>query len=462
MINAVHLLDNENSTQLVINSDGSINSKITDGTNTVTVRHNEHVNEYELAVNLRGHVCAENTSSTPLGISGTFTGDWQDTLDFGMVVIGIKTDKNSATNGLKVEWSSDGVTADQDDMFTIMANQGKVFTFGPANRYVRVIYTNGTQAQTSFKLQTILRRVYVKPSSHRINDSIIAEDDAELVKAVLTGQNPSGNFINFQASATGNLKVTDAENGLAISKGVVTDTTFIHKFGNAPDFDTTDGAVTVWDGANDAGINLMDYIYSSTADIDSISSSNNGDTQNIEIQGLDSNYALVTQTVALTGQTRKALTTSLIRVFRMKNVDATNIAGTMYCYVNTALTAGVPTDNTKVRAVISNGNNQTLMAVYTIPAGKTGYMRDWYASVGGASKSSQYIIDVYARPFGQVFQLKHRSSISDVGTSYIQHNYNEPEVFSEKTDLEIHATATAIGVTGASVSAGFDIVLVNN
>jgi len=58
-------------------------------------------------------------------------------------------------------------------------------------------------------------------------------------------------FYNIGSTASGNLRVTDAESGLAIAKGNVVGTGFIHKFGNAPDFDTTDGEVTIWDGAED-------------------------------------------------------------------------------------------------------------------------------------------------------------------------------------------------------------------
>jgi hypothetical protein len=108
------------------------------------------------------------------------------------------------------------------------------------------------------------------------------------------------------------------------------------------------------------------------------------------------------------------------------------------------------------------GNNQTLMAVYTIPDGKTGYMRDWYASVAGANKTTNYIMELRARPTGKVFQLKHKSSLSDDGTSYIQHKYEEPEVFAARTDIEMRCQLTASGATAAAVSAGFDIVLVDD
>ena len=280
------------------------------------------------------------------------------------------------------------------------------------------------------------------------------------VFAQLSAAKDDDTVVAISATDSGNLRVTDAESGLAIAKGDVVGHAFIHKFGRAPDFDTGDGDVTIWDGADDLGTNEMQYNYSTTAIIDSLSSANAGDTQDIEVLGLDANYALVTQTITITGQTRKALSTNLIRVFRLKNVGSTDLAGDLYCYENTALTTGVPTDTTKVRAVIETGNNQTEMAVYTVPAGKTGYLRQWFASSSGAKKTTNYLMKLKARPFGQVFQLKHSASIADAAP-YL-HTYVEPEAFTEKTDIEMTAALTDTGVTEAAVSAGFDIVTVDN
>jgi len=186
-------------------------------TQTPVNRYNVNDQEYELAVNLRGHVCPINTTSIPLGTGAVFTGNWQDTLDYGVIQVGVFADKASATNGLVMQYSANGTDIDDTDTFTIKANIGKTFSFQPARRYIRVIYTNGAQAQTKFRLETTLRRVYVKPSSHRINDSIVAEDDAELVKAVLTGENPAGTFVNFQATTAGNFKVSleEVESGIS-------------------------------------------------------------------------------------------------------------------------------------------------------------------------------------------------------------------------------------------------------
>ena len=207
----------------------------------------------------------------------------------------------------------------------------------------------------------------------------------------------------------------------------------------------------------------MQYTYSTTADIGTISSSNAGDTVDIEVQGLDTNYALTTQTVTLTGQTDATLTTNLIRVFRMKNVGSTDLAGHVYLRTNgSTQTAGVPDTANTVRAMIDNGNNQTEMAVYTVPAGKTAYVRSLDATTAGANKTSNYVVEIFAKPFGQVFQLKKKFAIGDSATSLVQYNYVEPAKYDEKTDIEMRVSITAAGITGASISGGFDLVLVDN
>lgn len=406
-----------------------------------------------------GHICTDNSTTTPLLADAVFQGLWQDTLNFNFLIFGIKSDQDSATDGFMIEWSADGVTVHDDDVFSILADKGKVFTFSPARRYVRVSYTNGDTDQTTFDIQTIFKKNGSKASSHRIQDSIVAEDDAELVKNVNTGQDPDGTFRNVNVSKDGDLKISDNSSGLAIAQGNVTGTSFIHKFGYAQDFDTANGFVTVWDGAEDGEpYEKMVYTYSTTADIDTLSSDTVGNTQLTEIQGLDADYNLVVQIATLAGQTAVPLATPLIRVFRVKNINSVDYAGHVFVSVNGTLTNGIPTP-ANLRAVVHNENNQTEMAVFTIPAGKTGYMRDWYASTAGAKKDSSHTIRVIARPFGQVFQLKHTANIDVNGTSYIKHNYVEPEVFSAKTDVEIRVNTDQ---NEAGVAAGFDIVLVDN
>jgi len=421
----------------------------------------------EIAGESNGVIDDNNSTHTPINAGLTFTGSATDILDYSIIYVTVYSDVASATDGLVIEQGHTetdiaGIDWDSDDKYTIPAGIGKTYAIQPALQYLRVRYTNGGTNQTAFRLHVLAKKKYSLDSSHRIQDPIVDDDDARLVKAVVTAKTEAGDFINASATNDGNIKISNAENGLGIAKGNVTGTTFIHKFGSIPDMDDGDSPASVYDGADDAHIDQMSYVYSTTADIDSLSSDSASDTFDIEVQGLDTNYDVVIQTITLTGQTRVALTTNLIRVFRMKNVGTANNVGHIYCYVNTALTTGTPNDSTKVRAVMQPGNNQTLMAIYTIPNGKTGFVRDWYASTSGASRNTNYVMDLFARPFGKVFQLKHRTAISDNATSYIQHKYEEPEVFAAKTDIEIRASITDSPITGGSVSAGFDIVLVDD
>lgn len=411
-----------------------------------------------LAVREYSIVSTDNSTEETLNAGIAFTGEWEDILQYSVLIVTLKSNVASATDGLCVDFSHNAVDVINTDVYTIPAGVGKTFSFQPAARYFRITYTNGGTNQTTFALQSQLKSDYVKPSSHRVQDAIVNEDDAELVKAVLTGVDDDGIFQNVKTTVNGDIKINDTTSGLSIAEGNATGKEFIHKFGKAPDFDITDGDVTVWDGANDASIDAMQYTYSATADIDSLVSSNNGDTQDIEIIGLDTNYNEITQTVTLTGQTRAVLGTTLIRVFRLTNRGITDIAGIVSCYVNSAITLGVVDDKTKVRAIINDGNNQTLMATYTVPSGKKAYMRDWFASLT-SKKTSFAEIKLVARPFGEVFQVKHVSDINSDGTSYIQHKYEEPEVFLAKTDIELRAS-TSVDANG--VSGGFDIVLIND
>lgn len=140
----------------------------------------------------RGVIDTNNSSTTPLGAGATFTGTVTEILDFSHISVYIFTDQDSASEGLIVEWSQDGTNFDENDMYTISANDGKLYSFGPPSRYFRIRYINGATPQTTFRLQTILHTFSTKSSSHRLSDDLSAEDDAELVISVIKARTPSG------------------------------------------------------------------------------------------------------------------------------------------------------------------------------------------------------------------------------------------------------------------------------
>jgi len=417
----------------------------------------------QMHVVAEGHLCTSNSTETPLSGGASWTGDSENILAYNGICVFVTADVASAVGGLEIQYSSDDSTWYTAESYTVLAGAEKWFTPPAFGKFFRVKYTNGAGAQSTFVLTTVLRKMPFKWSSHNIDDPITDQDDAELVKAVNTGKDPNGTYRNVNVTQDGYMAISDNSSGLAIAEGNVTGRSSVSKFGQAKDFDTGDGFVTVWDGAEDgAAWEQMLYQYSTTADIDSISSSDAGDNHDITIIGLDSNWDEVTQTVTLNGQTRVALTTSLIRVYRAYNGNSTEFSGNVIIYVNTALTAGVPTDTTKIRAVIDPIAQQTLMCVYSVPAGKTAYLTRGYASTAGGSKTSNYVIQFFVRNFGKVFRLQNVNSIGDTASSNIVLDYFVPLAIPEKSDLEVRVNATAVGVFGASVAAGFDLILVDD
>lgn len=190
----------------------------------------------DLEVVLSGKVCTNNTTSTPLSAGATYTGTAGEILDYAIIYVNVYADVASATDGLEIQFSSDGTTwrAGQGDIYTIPADTDKTFSIQCNRRYFRIVYTNGGSDQTIFDLQTVLKKINGKPSSHRVQDSIIDDDDAELVKAIITGKNPSGNFINFSATNGGNFKVSleELESGISVNSNSQLKTTPYDSSGN--------------------------------------------------------------------------------------------------------------------------------------------------------------------------------------------------------------------------------------
>ena len=225
----------------------------------------------------------------------------------------------------------------------------------------------------------------------------------------------------------------------------------VNKFGRNPDI-AIGVREEIWEGS-------VAYVYPTTATITHIRSAvNSADTRGktIEIQGLDASWNLVVQTKdtnAANSTTEVELDTPLIRVFRMKVLE--NVVLDQNIWIGAT---GVNANLTK--AIIVAGNNQTLMAIYTIPNGKTGYLTNWYASVNPASNldPTSMPISVWARDNdnGYEKQVKH---VTGLISGHVQHNYEPYNKFTQKTD--IFMTATPVG-KAADVSGGFDIILVDN
>jgi hypothetical protein len=192
------------------NSDNPTNVVITDPDNGNEAAVND---SGQLHTVMRGHVCEDNSTVAPLSAGAVFIGLAEDILDYGGIALFVTSDVASADGGIEVQYSKDGSTNWRTaEVYTLVAGAEKWFTPPTFGAYFRVKFTNGGSDQTFFELTTILRKNPFKWSSHNIEDSITDEDDAELVKSVITGKDPNGDFINVGIQLSGALK-TSIEDG---------------------------------------------------------------------------------------------------------------------------------------------------------------------------------------------------------------------------------------------------------
>jgi len=239
---------------------------------------------------------------------------------------------------------------------------------------------------------------------------------------------------------------------LNIASGAISGITGVNKFGRNSDV-AQDGTEEIWDGS-------AAYVYPATALMTSMSqtvdqAAMQGET--IEIQGLDATWTAVTQEVALNGSnttTAVTLTTPLIRCFRMKVLA--DVVGDSPIRVHNV-------GETQDYAIISPGNNQTKMAVYTVPLGKTAYMVGYYANLNPAAAvgPTSCTIKMAVRDNANSYEAQCKSvlGLDPDATSHFFHEFKPYLKIDAQSDIFVTAAPTG---KAADISAGFDLILVDD
>ena len=239
---------------------------------------------------------------------------------------------------------------------------------------------------------------------------------------------------------------------LKVNQGLIPGHSIVDKFGENPDIDTGTVPEDVWEYGGE-----YPYDADGTAPIVSVVSDNAADVEIINITGLDIDGNEITQTVILTGTTRVALPTPLWRVYRMSN-EATvgnDLVGTIYCYTSTG---NVPAP-TEVRAIMDNGNNQTLMALYTMPKGKVGFLLRGEVGGSRAVNAGTMQCAYYSRRYGKVFKIKKRFYVTNQGSSTYQDVRSAPDPIPSFTDIKF--VVEDVSSNNSGVFGTFDILLID-
>lgn len=248
-----------------------------------------------------------------------------------------------------------------------------------------------------------------------------------------------------------------------VSLGKVPGVTYVRKFSYIPNLQATTGERGIWEfGSTTFGNVNYNYPPDYTAPINTISSSSTLDVGKILVIGLDILGNEVAQYPILNGQNKVTLAVPLWRCFRMANVTANNLAvrgsgyvGQVYVYEDTPIVAGVPTDKTKVRAFLNDGNNSTLMSMYTIPKGKVGIIVS--SDVRLVQKGTgTAILRMYSRQYNGNFRVLDIGALSASGTSVATIANPIPSTLPEKSDILLTAD---VDTNGMGLSAVMYILL---
>jgi len=208
----------------------------------------------------------------------------------------------------------------------------------------------------------------------------------------------------------------------------------VHKFGentalaSSPETIWSPGGLYPW-----ASLTSAQTLY--------VLSTSGSDTGTLEIQGLDANYSPLNETITMTGTSAVTTSNTFIRVFRCIYRGSTNVG---------VITLRTVSASGTIVAQVDAEQAQTLMAVYTIPAGFLGYLRTWTAGVG---KNDDASLDLYLRPFDEVFQIQDQMHVYQ---SSFTKEFTVPLFLSQKTDIDVRATTTS---ANSSCSVSFDLIL---
>ena len=223
---------------------------------------------------------------------------------------------------------------------------------------------------------------------------------------------------------------------IPIAAGELSGYSHINKFGFSTNIGFGGSYHTIW---NAGGI----YQYPSSATIATVTSDDSLDNGAvIEVTGLDENYNEVSEDITIGGA---AGTQLFLRVYRA--LVKTPGAGQTSNVGKISITV-----DSLIAAEILEENGQTLMAVYTVPAGKTGYLMKLKAS---PDKNTNVLFKLVVKEFGGAFLTKGLFGTFGVPVTY---DYPVPLSFPEKTDIEIQGKAGNTCAAGAL----FDVILVNN
>ena len=228
---------------------------------------------------------------------------------------------------------------------------------------------------------------------------------------------------------------------LSIAQGEVNGHSGEHKFGAVPAM-SQNNTGTIWD-VNDTIYPWASWASAGTVTIPTVNASDNG--KKITIVGLDADYNAQSEEITVSSSGAVTSTNSYIRLYRAYvSEGATNVAA-------------INVQKSSVTVLRINANmGQTLMAIYTVPAGYTAYLMQGTATCQDGADATG---NMYVRYDGQsAFRIGHSFEVAGDGGQYF-YKFAIPIRLPAKTDVDVRATVRS---NNARITAAFDMVLVQD
>lgn len=183
---------------------------------------NDSGNPIPVVDSVESYEVLSNSSNSPLLAGATFTGDAFEVTKYSVINVNVFSNVASATDGVKVQFSTDGTNWDHEHKTSYSATGGVGFIFNAEYKFARVVYVNGASNQTTFRLQTIAKKGYAESSLYTLDQTVKGGMFSKLVKAALTAKNPSGDYVSIDCTMGGNLKVSveEVEGTLPVNTGL--------------------------------------------------------------------------------------------------------------------------------------------------------------------------------------------------------------------------------------------------
>lgn len=360
------------------------------------------------------------STSTALAAGGSFVSDgFIDGKDDVLI-----TCKSDADGVLKAEFSQDNTNWDSSLSFNVGSNIYEIHRLIKGHRYFRVRYLNGSDAQGYLRLETSFGMY--GPLTTPLNLSVGGDADS--------------------------IVTTSIGEEIAIADGRFTTYQTINKFGRNRD---VDNAADVWSLGGEytgfpLGVNQTVSILSSNAQ--DISGAGVG-FHSIRVFGLGSDYDIIQEDIQLNGSIPVATTNQFSRVNRMYGLTA-GASG-----LNIGSITARHTTSSGVLAHIFPLTGQTEQAIYTIPKGYTGFIKEISAGLND-NTTNNAVLGYWIRESGTnpAVRLVKPFTVSTTFES-VRNVYGGIKL-PEKTDIKLRVLS--INNANGDLSADFDILLSKN